>query len=447
MCDKKNYIIALAVGVIIIGFLTFVFTSSGTHNLSGVVSDVKEGYFVVKKDTQKYKFAYSDDDEEIVKDSTIEIKYRGKLKKNSINKMQSYTLIKETVSIVDQLDKDGIFSSYYEMAKEKLDTMTLDEKIGQLLLVRVPEGDAAAAVKKYNFGGYVLFERDFKDKNKDEINKEIKSYQDASKIPMIIATDEEGGNVVRASSNKNLRDKPFLSSQELYKSGGLESIEKDTIDKSKFLNGLGVNVNLAPVVDVVTDSDAYMYKRSLGEDTKKTSEYAETVIKASKGEDVSYVLKHFPGYGNNADTHVGSSVDSRTKEEIMEADIPPFRAGIKAMAEAVLVSHNIIPDIEKDVPASLSKNVNDILRKDLDFSGIVITDDLDMVATKKEDAVDIYLKAVKAGNDMLIVTDYDAAYDEIKAAVEDNTLDPETVDKAVLRILAWKYYKILFPTK
>lgn len=447
MCDKKNYLIALAVGVVIVGFLTFLFSSGGINSLSGVVTDTKDGYFVVKKDTTKYKFKYSDADEEIVKDSTIEIKYKGKLKKNSINKMQSYTLIKETVSIVDKLDKDGIFSSYYEMAKEKLDTMTLDEKIGQLLLVRVPDGDSVAAVKKYNFGGYILFERDFKGKTKEEINKEIKSYQDASKIPMIMATDEEGGSVVRASSNKKLRENAFLSPQELYKNGGFDLIEKDTIEKSKFLNSLGINVNLAPVVDVVTDKDAYMYKRSLGEDTEKTSEYAETVIKASKGEDVSYVLKHFPGYGNNTDTHVGSSVDTRTKEEIMEADIPPFRAGIKAMAEAVLVSHNVVQDIEKDVPASLSKNINDLLRNDLDFSGIIMTDDLDMVATKKEDAVDIYVSAVKAGNDMLIVTDYDAAYDEIKAALEDNSLDPEVVDKAVLRILAWKYYKILFPTK
>lgn len=446
MCDKKNYLIALAVGVVVVGFLTFVFSGTGLHDMTGTVTKVSEDYFEVAKGNSKYKFAYLDE-EEIVEDSTIEIKYKGKLKKNVINKMESYSLIKETVSIVDQLDKDGIFSAYYEMAKEKLDTMTLDEKIGQLLLVRVPEGDKVAAAKKYQFGGYVLFERDFKGKTKDEINKEIKSYQDASKIPMIMATDEEGGSVVRASSNNKLRDTSFLSSQELYKDGDFDLIEKDTVAKSKFLDSLGVNVNLAPVVDVVTDKDAYMYKRSLGEDTELTSEYAETVIKASKGEDVSYVLKHFPGYGNNSDTHVGSSVDSRTKEEIMETDIPPFRAGIKAMAEAVLVSHNIIDGIEKDVPASLSKNINNLLRNDLDFSGVVITDDLDMVATQKEDLVNVYARAIEVGNDMLIVTDYDAAYDEIKAAVEDNTLDPDVVDKAVLRILAWKYYKILFPTK
>ena len=115
------------------------------------------------------------------------------------------------------------------------------------------------------------------------------------------------------------------------------------------------------------------------------------------------------------------------------------------MAEAVLVSHNVVESIEKDTPASLSKNVHEMLRQELGFSGVIITDDLDMLATKN--STDLYLNALKAGNDMLIVTDFDEAFDSIKTAVNDNTIDTETVDKAALRILAWKYYKILFPTK
>ena len=115
------------------------------------------------------------------------------------------------------------------------------------------------------------------------------------------------------------------------------------------------------------------------------------------------------------------------------------------MAEAVLVSHNIVDSIEKDTPASLSKNVHEMLRQELNFSGIVITDDLDMLATKNSQ--DVYLNALKAGNDMLIVTDYDAAFDEVKAAINDNILDPDVLDKAALRVIAWKYYKVLFPNK
>lgn len=445
MGNKKIYSIILVGGIVLLSLFGIIISNTNKlQDLAGNVVDVNDKYFVVDSEDGKYKFAYLDERDITVK-SDIEVKYKGKLDPDSINKMKSYTLSKKTISVVEQLESNGIFSAYYNLAKEKLDKMTIDEKVGQLLLVRVPDGDALEAIKKYKFGGYVLFERDFKDKTKEEINAEIKSYQDVSDIPMIMATDEEGGKVVRASSNTKLRSTPFLSSQELYKKGDFDLIREDTIDKSKFLKSLGINVNLAPVIDVVTDTNAYMYARSFGEDTKLTSEYAETVIKASKTDDVSYVLKHFPGYSNNSDTHTGSSVDSRTLEEIKETDIPPFKAGIDAMAEAVLVSHNIVDSIEKDTAATLSKNVHEMLRQELNFSGVIITDDLDMLATKN--STDVYLNALKAGNDMMIVTEYDEAFEEIKAAISDNTLDPDILDKAVLRVLSWKYYKVLFPNK
>lgn len=444
MGNKKIYSIIVMAGIILMAFFLLIINKNKLQDLVGNVVEVNDEYFVVDSEDGKYKFAYLDE-RDISEKSNIEIKYKGNLDESKINKMKSYTLTKETVSIIDQLESDGIFSVYYNMAKEKLDKMTVEEKIGQVLLARVPDGDATEAVKKYKFGGYVLFERDFKDKTKEEVNAEIKTYQDVSDIPMIMATDEEGGKVVRASSNTKLRSTPFLSSQELYKKGGFDLIREDTLDKSVFLKDLGINVNLAPVVDVVTDTTAYMYNRAFGDGTEATSKYAETVIKASKTEDVSYVLKHFPGYSNNSDTHTGTSVDSRTLEEIKETDLPPFKAGIDAMAEAVLVSHNIVDSIEKDIPATLSQNVHEMLRQELNFSGVIIADDLDMLATKNSQ--DVYLNALKAGNDMLIVTDYDAAYDEVKAAINDNILDPDTLDKAALRVLAWKYYKVLFPNK
>jgi len=444
MGDKKFYSIIIVLGIVLFAFLLLVFKKEKINELVGKVVEVNDRYFVVEGDDETYKFKYLEE-RDIVENSDIEIKYKGKLSTSEINSMKDYTLIKETISIVEQMESDGIFSAYYDMAKEKLDSMTIDEKIGQLLLVRVPDGDAASAVSKYKFGGYLLFERDFKDKSREEINREIKSYQDASSIPMIIATDEEGGKVIRASTNSKLRSTPFLSSQELYKKGGFDLIREDTLDKSKFLENLGVNVNLAPVVDVVTDTSAYMYDRSIGQDTDITKEYAQVVIKASKGEDVSYVMKHFPGYSNNGDTHTGTSVDTRTLEEIKETDLPPFKAGIDVGGEAILVGHNVVEAIEKDTAASLSKNVHDMLRQELGFTGVIITDDLDMLATKNSQYV--YLNALKAGNDMLIVTDFSSAFDEIKAGVNDNTIDPDVIDKAALRILAWKQYKVLFPNK
>ena len=193
------------------------------------------------------------------------------------------------------------------------------------------------------------------------------------------------------------------------------------------------------MVDVSLNPDDYMYSRSLGENTEVTSKYAEEVIKASKGYGVSYVLKHFPGYGNNKDTHGGSVTDNRSYEEILKNDIPPFKSGINEGAEAVLVSHNIVKSIDENNPASLSTNVHNLLRNELDFTGIIITDDLAMGATAN--IPDATVKAVLAGNDLIITTDYDASINSIKSAINDKTIDESLIDKLAFRVIAWKYYK------
>ena len=205
------------------------------------------------------------------------------------------------------------------------------------------------------------------------------------------------------------------------------------------MSNLGINLNLAPVVDISTNSSDYMYKRTLGQNAELTATYAKTVIKASKGNKVSYTLKHFPGYGNNTDTHTGSSTDTRTYHDIYSNDLVPFRSGIEEGAEAVLISHNIVTSIDSKNPASLSPAIHDLLRKDLNFTGIVITDDLAMAAIpKNQNAV---LKAIQAGNDLIITNDYQNDIQSVKQALEDETLQEKLIDYLAFRILAWKYYK------
>ena len=293
--------------------------------------------------------------------------------------------------------------------------------------------------------GFVFFEDDFKDKSKDDVITMMNNLQKNSNIPLLTAVDEEGGNVVRVSSNKNLVNSKFLSPQELYKAGGLDRISTDTKDKSKVLKNLGINVNLAPVVDVSTNSSDYIYPRSLGQNTDITAQYAKTVIEASKGTSVSYVLKHFPGYGSSSDTHTGTSTNAKDYADIVNVDIPPFEEGIKAGAEAVMMSHNIVSSIDKDNPASLSKDVVDILRNNLKFTGIIITDSLDMGAVKNID--DAVVKAILAGNDLIITKDYVSDISKIKAAIKDNTISTQDIDNMALRVIAWKYYKgMMFTT-
>lgn len=356
----------------------------------------------------------------------------------------------------EENSEQEIFSSYYQKASEKLQILSLDEKIAQLFIVGTSTNSNLEELKKYQFGGYLFFKDFFQNKTEEQVKKGIDNFQKASKIPLLIAVDEEGGKVVRISSNKKLSEEVFKSPSELYKAGGFEEIKQDTIKKSILLGNLGINLNFAPVVDISTNSNDYMYDRTLKEGKELTSTYAKTVINASKGYKVSYTLKHFPGYGSNKNTHVVGSVDERTYEDIYNNDMEPFRAGIKEGAEVVMVSHNTVTSIDDKYPASISKQIHQLLRDDLRFSGIIITDAINMGAIQeKYTTSDAIVNAILAGNDMIIIsidkstTDkitntkvtYETIIKSVKNALQDGTINQDDIDKAVTRILAWKYYK------
>ena len=361
--------------------------------------------------------------------------------KTTIVSIKSSDSIKYDEDIPDKWLDDGIFKKYYNLAYNKLLTMTLDEKIGQLLLVRYPESNQSEILNTYKFAGYIFYTKDFENKTTAEVIQMIDTIQKVSKIPLLTAVDEEGGKVVRISSNSKLTYECFKSPSELYKLGGFEAISADTIYKSYVLSSLGINLNLAPVVDISTNPDDYIYERTLKENPEITSIYAKTVIESSKETNVSYTLKHFPGYGNNVDTHINSSNDNRTYEEILKNSLPPFISGIDAGAEAVMISHNIISSIDSKNPASLSKNINQLLRNDLNFTGIIITDDLVMSSLK--DISDINIKAINAGNNLIITSDYEKSFNEIKVALNEGAILEEQINHSVFRTLAWKYSKKL----
>lgn len=374
----------------------------------------------------------------------ILLEYTGIRENNVNNRLDDINSCNVIYTMSDEdlptdFNDEGMFSKYYNLAYQKVKEMSLEEVIAQVLLVRYPDNNQVAILEKYQFGGYVFFEKDFKDKTKNEVINMMEELQEVAKIPILTAVDEEGGKVVRISSNTNLRSEKFASSQSLYQEGGFSRIKSDTIEKSNLLMNLGINLNLAPVVDVANDSNAYMYERTLEEGTELTATYAKTVIEASKGTGVSYTLKHFPGYGNNTDTHIGTVSDNRSYEEIVENDLPPFESGIEAGAEAVLVSHNVVTSLDNDNPASLSASVHNLLRNQLDFTGIIITDDLSMGATSA--LTDKAVKAILAGNDLLITSDYEGDIADIKSAINKGTLAKESVEKMAMRVIAWKYYK------
>ena len=317
--------------------------------------------------------------------------------------------------------------------------MTLEEKVGQLFFARCPDVNAVESVSQYHLGGYVLFGQDFFNKTKEEIVSTIKSYQDASKIPMLIGTDEEGGDVVRVSDNMYLSDTPFDSPKNVYLNGGWEAIETTETKKVQLLKSLGVNVNLAPVCDVVSDPNAFMYSRSFSDNVSDVNTFVTKAVTIAGNNHVGSVLKHFPGYGNNTDTHTGVAVDERELSELEKTDLQPFKTGIEKGADCILVSHNIVNCMDNKYPASLSAAVHKYIRETMKFDGVVITDDLVMEAITQYTGSDSSaVFAVKNGNDMLCCSDLDTQYNAVLKAVKNSEITEEQIDKSVKRILLWK---------
>ena len=336
--------------------------------------------------------------------------------------------------------------------EDKLASMTLAEKVGQLFFLRCPSSGAEAAVAQYHLGGILLFTQDYKDASGDWLTQDafaekLAALQSAAEsdtgIPLLIGSDEEGGTVTRASRNPNLFPAKFPSPQSLFQTGGMEGLLADTQQYNSRLHSLGITVNFAPVCDVSTNPKDFIYERSFGQNAQTTADYIAQVVAAMSDVGIASVLKHFPGYGNNADTHTGIAVDERPYEQFLAEDYLPFAAGIDAGAPFVLVSHNIVTCLDSSYPASLSAAWHEQLRSHLGFEGVILTDDLDMGAVKAyADGGNIAVLALQAGNDMIVCSDL-TQIGAVIAAVQDGTLSEETIDSACRRVLAAKQSLLL----
>lgn len=340
----------------------------------------------------------------------------------------------------DVIESDDLFGEYYTKANKYMKNMTLAEKVGQMFLVQYDKNVSIKEITNFNAGGFLLFAKDVQNHTKDSLKKELKEKQSLSKTPLIFAVDEEGGYVTRVSRFTQFRNEKFKSNRTLFETGGYELVEKSEKEKAKLLLDLGFNLNLAPVADVSTNSDDFMYIRTFGRDANATAEFISNIVSYNNEAKISSSLKHFPGYGNNADTHGDIAIDERSYETFVNSDYIPFKSGIEAKVPTILVSHNIVKAIDSEYPASLSSKVVSELRDKLNFSGVIITDDLAMGAVSK------YVKdgsaatlAVNAGVDIMITANYEEMYTEVLNNVKSGIIKEETIDKAVMRIIAWKY--------
>ena len=318
-------------------------------------------------------------------------------------------------------------------------SMTVEEKVGQLFLARCNKDTIIADLSRYHLGGLVLFGEDFEGQTPESMTALLTSYQAAAEYPLLLAVDEEGGDVTRISRNSSFRDKRFSSLRARWNRGGLEAVLSEEEEKCQLLANLGINVNLGPVCDIATDSGAFLYSRSLGQDAETTAQVVSEIVSLMNQNHIGSVLKHFPGYGNNADTHTGIAQDSRSLAELESNDLLPFAAGIQAGCGAVMVGHVIVEAMDGSLPASLSPAVHRYLRDTMGFTGVIMTDDLVMQAiTDQYGAGEAAVMAVLAGNDLLCSTEYATQYQAVLQAVLDGRISVDTLNAAVRHVLVWK---------
>lgn len=324
-----------------------------------------------------------------------------------------------------------------QRAAEILSGMTAAEKAGQVILARYPGKNALSEAQKYHLGGYVMFGADFRDSTPEEITADIAAIQGASKLRMLFAADEEGGTVVRISKYPQFRAEPFPAQSEVL-AQGLDAVRSEAREISGLMSRLGLNMNLAPVCDLPRSETDFIYDRAYGTDPQKVAQAVSAAVSSYAENGLVSALKHFPGYGDNLDTHTGISIDERPLSELDELDLEPFRAGISAGAPVVMVSHNIVNCIDDSLPGSLSGKMYAFLREQ-GFAGAAMTDDLSMDAVGEycgENAAAV--TALKAGADLLCCTDYAAAAEALTAAVGSGEIPAERIDEAVTRVLILK---------
>ncbi len=323
-----------------------------------------------------------------------------------------------------------------KVIEDRLVTMTLEEKVGQLFWARVPSNHQIEDLQSYHLSGYILFGRDFEGRSIEDLKALTKDYQAAAKIPLLIGSDEEGGTVTRISS---ILETPFQSPMALYQQGGMEAVLSDTKQKAELLKSVGINAGLFPVADLARNQSAFIYNRTIGQDAQTTASYVQQVVEELKKSKVGSTLKHFPEYGDNGDSHTAIIQDNRFLDELRQADFLPFQAGIDAGADSVLVSHNILSKIDT-VPSSISPKITDLLRKELHFKGVIMTDDFDMAGladfVSQDEAA---FQVIVAGNDLILGSSYQTQIPYLLKKISSGELTEERIDESVRRILTWKY--------
>ena len=339
--------------------------------------------------------------------------------------------------------KAGAPPSLEEKADALLASMTLKEKIGQMIMIGIHGTDVTKdslfMLHQYHIGGIILFDRNMASQEQVKTLNAHLQENAGEKLPLFIAVDEEGGAVAR------MKDKlpPPPSAQEIGETGDPENARTWAVKTAQALENIGFNTNFAPVADLGTGRG-----RSFSDDPAIVAEFVDAAAEGYEQENLIYCLKHFPGLGRGTvDTHQDTTVVNASRQELMEWDVLPFQAIIQRRNPAnyfIMVNHATFSDLDPGTPASISHVIQtDILRKELGYDGVIITDDIAMGAVAKHySPTEIAMKAVQAGADILLSChEYQTGTDvylRILEAAEKGEISEERINESVRRILKVK---------
>ena len=329
---------------------------------------------------------------------------------------------------------------------ENLNELTIEEKVGQMLMVGIENKNCIKSVEylieKYKIGGVLLYKRDYKNyKELNELINRLRALGRKNKVPLFIAIDQEGGRVNRMPDE--FGNLPSANKLALYK-------EEDLVEKSgeitgEMLRSVGFNFNFAPVLDIKRFGNTQAIgDRAFSDDVETVSRCGITYMNKMKEQHIVPAIKHYPGHGaTKKDSHFTLPVIEETKENLEQEDLVPFKRAIECSADVLLVGHLRIKKVTHCYPASMSKSfVRKYIRKKNRFNGIVITDDIRMKAVKiLYGTKRALIKAFKAGNDIILFkynTGDEALIDKILKEVNDGKINIAKINRSVRRILKVK---------
>lgn len=360
----------------------------------------------------------------------------------------------EQTEVVEEYTEDDLLN---EVVDSCLSEMSLEDKVAGLFMI-TPEaltevdvvtkaGDGTKeSLSTYPVGGLVYFAQNIK--SEEQFKTMLSTTSDMAKYPLFLGIDEEGGKVSRVA-NSSIKVDKVASAGEIGKSGDSGQAYSAMQTIATYMMNYGLNLNFAPVGDVLVDREnTTIGERSYGTDAAVVGEMVSKAVGGLQDTGVSACVKHFPGLGDTSkDTHNEMATTNRTKEEMMETEFQAFSASIAAGTDMIMVSHLSAPSVIGDnTPSSLSSvMIQDILRGELGYDGIVITDALNMGAiTEYYTSAEVAVKTLQAGADMILMPEnFSEAYQGVLDAVKDGSLTEDQITKSLERIYRVKYRGVL----